>query len=82
MFFACEIAVCILASIGIVLLCREIFRHIGAKRNHYVCLTFDSFPSFQKRPDMIIICRTDEEEQEIIRRVIKNDERRIFIKRW
>lgn len=80
--FACEIIVCVLASLGVVLIFREILRHVGAKRNHYACLSFGREPSPEKRPDMIIICRTEEEEQEIIERIIKGEERKIFIKRW
>lgn len=72
--------VAMLAALGVALLVLELFRFARAKRARFVCLCFDDDFSKNRLPDMLVICRSYEEEEEIIRRISAEDPRRMFVK--
>ena len=70
------------AAVGIGLIALEMWRRLKAKKREFVCVCFDKSLSDGKKPDVVIICRTDEERDEAIKRVLENDGRTAYIKRW
>ena len=76
-----SILIAMLAALGVTLSLLEVLRVRRAKKAEFICLSFDDEPDLRKKPDMLIICRTDTEEEEIIRRVCDGDERRVYVKR-
>lgn len=75
-----KIIISALAALGVALPCLEFSRRAKAKRSSYVCLCFREDLIDSGAPDMIIICRTDTDEEEIIKRIGKRDQRQIFLK--
>lgn len=78
----CFILLSALACLGIALLVLELCRKISARRTSYICLCFDKALLENGKPDMVIICRSDADEEEIIRRISDGDPRCVYIKRW
>ena len=78
----CIILLSALACIGVVLIIRGLCRFLSARRASYICLCFDKALLEGGKPDLVIICRSDAEEDEIIRRISDGDPRRVYIKRW
>lgn len=70
-----------LASIGVALMLLELILTHKAKTAEYVCICFREELLNGEKPDMVIICRNDAEQEEIIKRVCENDARKAFIKR-
>jgi hypothetical protein len=77
-----EVFLSALAVLGIILAVLEIIRVSRAKRSDFICLCFDKEFLDGERPDMLIICRTDAEQEEVIRRVCSDEARKVYIKRW
>lgn len=71
-----------LAALGVALSVLEIAERMEARRKKYACLCFEKVDNGENLPDMIIICRTQAEEEEIIERICAEDKRKVFIKRW
>ncbi len=69
-----------LGALGVALMCLELYRRMRAKKASFVCLTFGDEFTEKKLPDMLIICRTDAEQEEIIKRVVSSDPRKVYIK--
>ncbi len=83
MVLVCEVLVSFFAALGIVFLWRELKKRIFAKKQSFVCICFGTEADWEKRaPDMLVICRSDEEQEEIIRRVLRDEQRDVFVKRW
>jgi hypothetical protein len=78
MHLAGIILLSVLAGLGVALAFRDFIRRAAAKKASYVCLCFNDNTDLP--PDMIIICRNDAEQEEIIRRIGDMDNRRIYIK--
>ena len=69
----------LLSSLGVGLTILEYYHIFRAKRIEFVCLCFgENREDF--KPDMLVICRTDAEQEEIIRRISANEPRKVFIK--
>lgn len=68
--------------LGLVLSVVEFLRISRAKKASFICLCFREDLLENGIPDMLIICRTDAEQEEIIRRVCAEDGRKVFLKRW
>ncbi len=77
-----SIFVAMLASIGVALSMLEILRSYRARKTSFVCLCFREELIDGGMPDMLIICRTDCEQEEVIRRVCDGESRRVYIKRF
>ena len=71
-----------LASLGIALAVLEVLRNARAKRASFICVCFREDLLEGGLPDMLVICRTDADQDEVIRRVCANDSRKVYIKRW
>ena len=61
-----SIFLAMLAALGIALAVLEFFRRGRAKKARFVCLCFREELLKGENPDMVIICRTDMEQEEII----------------
>ena len=80
MFLFGSILLSLLAALGVALAFLEFMRKAKAKRTSFICLCFDEEFLDKGKPDMLIICRTDADQEEIIKRIGKQDERNIFFK--
>ena len=70
-----------LAAVGIALICYELFRYCKTRKEGYICVCFEREMFENARPDVIFICRTEQEQEEILRRISDSDDRRMYIKR-
>jgi hypothetical protein len=68
--------------LGLVLSVIEFLRISRAKKTSFICLCFREELLTGGLPDMLIICRTDAEQEEVIRRVCAEDSRKVYLKRW
>ncbi len=75
-----SIFLAMLAAMGIALAVLEFIRRGRAKKSRFICLCFREELLENENPDIVIICRTDAEQEEIIRRIGQQDERRIYLK--
>ncbi len=72
-----------LAAMGVALAVLDFLRVRRARRASFICLCFrEELIDESALPDMLVICRTDAEQEEVIRRVCDNDGRRVYIKRF
>ena len=69
-----------LAALGVALAVLEFIRRGKAKNGRFICLCFNEESLENENPDMVIICRTDADQEEIIKRIGQQDERRIYLK--
>ena len=77
-----EVFLSAFAVLGVILAVLEATRVSRAKKTNFICLCFDKELLDGAKPDMLIICRTDAEQEEVIRRVCADEERKVYIKRW
>lgn len=77
-----SVLLAVLASLGIALSVLELVRVRCARKTEFICLCFDERLLEGEKPDMLIICRTDAEQEEIIRRVCSDESRRVYIKKF
>jgi hypothetical protein len=77
-----EVFLAALASLGVILAVLEFVRVSRAKRASFICLCFREELLNGAKPDMLVICRTDAEQEEVIRRVCADESRKVYIKRW
>jgi hypothetical protein len=82
MWIFAHVFLSVLAALGVALSVLEFAGNLEAKRKKYLCICFDRDDNRSMLPDMIIICRTQAEEDEIIKRICAEDKRKVFIKRW
>lgn len=75
-----SIFISLLAALGVALTALEFIRRARAKKSTFISLCFREDLLEGGKPDMIIICRNDAEQEEIIRRIGERDERRIYLK--
>jgi hypothetical protein len=77
-----SVILAVLASLGVALAVLEILRNVRAKRASFICVCFREELLEDGLPDMLVICRTDAESEEVIRRVCASESRKAYIKRW
>lgn len=80
-----EILLYLFAAIGIFATLAELFRLLGKRRLHFTCLLFGDAAKEaweNKRYDTIVLCRSELQEEELIRRFSENEKRKLYIKRW
>ena len=77
-----SVFIAMLASLGVALAVLEFVRAYRAKRTEFICLCFREDLLDGEKPDMLIICRTDAEQEEVIRRVCADDNSKVYIKRF
>lgn len=70
-----------LASLGVALAFLEFVRVRRAKHSEFICLCFREELLESEKPDMLIICRTSADQEEVIKRVCSDDSRRVYIKK-
>ncbi|MBQ3229817.1 MAG: hypothetical protein IJO64_04805 [Clostridia bacterium] len=76
-----EVFISMLAALGVTLSIIELSRCRRAKKASFVCVCFKEELLENGLPDMLVICKNDAEQEEIIRRVCTSDGRKAFIKR-
>lgn len=82
MYVFCSVFVSALAALGVALAVLEFVRAYRARRAEYICVCFREELLFGDcEPDMLIICRTDAEQDEIIKRVCNGESRTVYIKK-
>ena len=69
-----------LAALGVTLTLLEFYRRVKAKSTDFICVCFREDIPDDALPDMLIICRTDTDQEEIIKRIGKRDKRQIFLR--
>ena len=67
--------------LGLVLSVIEFLRISRAKKTSFICLCFREELLEDGLPDILIICRTDVEQEEVTRRVCAEDPRKVYLKR-
>lgn len=77
-----SVFISMLAALGVALAMLELLRKFRAKKASFICLCFREDLLEGGKPDMLIICRTDAEQEEVLRRICAEENRRVFIKRW
>lgn len=77
-----SVFVAMLAALGVALTALEFLRRSKAKKTSFICLCFSEELLENAKPDMLVICRTDAEQEEVIRRVCADEARKVYIKRW
>lgn len=80
-----NIFLCCLAAIGAICIVWELVRFAGRRRMRFTCLLFGD--AARERLDardyeIILLCRTELQEQELIRRLSEGEKRKIYIRRW
>ena len=78
----CQVFLALLASLGMMLAVLEFVRNSRAKKATFICLCFNEELLYGAKPDMLVICRTYAEQEEIIRRICVDEARKVYIKRW
>ena len=78
----CNVFLAMPASLGVMLAVLEFVRASRAKKATFICLCFREELLDGGKPDMLVICRTDAEQEEVIRRVCADEGRKVYIKRW
>lgn len=73
--------IAMLASLGVALAALDFIRRSRAKRTDFICICFREELLDNALPDMVIICRSDAEQEELIRRVCDKDSRRAYLKK-
>lgn len=71
----------VLAALGVALTVLEFVRAKRAKHTEFICVCFREELLEGEKPDMLIICRTDAEQEEVIRRVCADENRKVYIKK-
>jgi hypothetical protein len=77
-----SVVLAVFAAMGIALVILEMLRQSQAKRTEFICVCFREDLLEGGAPDMLVICRTDAEMEEVIRRVCVSESRKAYIKRW
>lgn len=75
-----NILLAMLSALGVALAVLEYLRRVKAKNSTFICLCFSEEAFERQNPDMVIICRTDADQEEIIRRIGQQEERKIYLK--
>lgn len=79
MITAGYVFIAMLAALGVALSFLELWRILKARKNSYICVCFKEEFDGDQKPDVIYICRTELEQEEILRRVCDGDERKAYI---
>lgn len=82
MYIFMDILIAMLAALGVTLAVLEFFRCRRAKKASFVCVCFKEELLENGLPDMLVICRNDAEQEEIIRRICAKDGRKAYIKQF
>jgi hypothetical protein len=77
-----SVFVAALAALGVALAVLEFVRAHRAKRASFICICFEESVPEGRLPDMLVICRTEAEQEEVIRRVCNGESRKVYIKRF
>lgn len=82
---ACTLVLCLFAAIGLVAVFLELFRLIGRRRLRFTCLLFgdEAKTEWEARThNIVFLCRSELQEDELIRRLSEGEKRKIYIRKW
>ncbi len=80
-----ELLLCLFAAIGLLAVCLEVFRLFGKRRMRFTCLLFgdEAKDAWDGRTyQIVLLCRSELQEEELLRRLSDGEKRRIYIRRW
>lgn len=80
-----ELLLCFFAAVGLVAVFAELFRLFGRRRLRFTCLLFGDEAKADwdtRRYGIIFLCRSELQEEELIRRLSEGEKRKIYIRRW
>ncbi len=80
-----DLLLCFFAAIGIISTVWEIFLLIGKRRLRFTCLLFGDHAKAEfeaKEYEIVLLCRSELQEEELIRRLSAGEKRKIYIRRW
>lgn len=73
--------IAMLAALGVALALLELLRKMRAKKADFICICFREDLLENTLPDIVIICRSDAEQEEVIKRVCNKDSRQAYLKK-
>ena len=80
-----NLLLCLFAAIGLLAVVLELFRLLGKRRLRFTCLLFgdEARAEWDTRTyGVIFLCRSELQEEELIRRLSEGEKRKIYIRRW
>lgn len=80
-----DLLLCLFAAIGAVAVFTELFRLLGRRRLRFTCLLFGDEAKAEwdaKNYGIVFLCRSELQEEELIRRLSEKEKRKIYIRRW
>ena len=76
---------CPFAAIGLAAVFLELFRLIGKRRLRFTCLLFGDEAKAEWDTgaySVVFLCRSELQEEELIRRLSQGEKRKIYIRKW
>ena len=76
---------CPFAAIGLVAVFMELFRLFGRRRLRFTCLLFGDEAKSEwdaRTYSVVFLCRSELQEEELIRRLSEGEKRKIYVRRW
>ena len=80
-----NLLLCLFAAIGLAAVLLELFRLFEKRRLRFTCLLFgdDAKSEWDAQTyGVIFLCRSELQEEELIRRLSEGEKRKIYIRRW
>ena len=85
MIMAWFLLLCPFAAIGLVAVFAELYRLLGKRRLRFTCLLFGDEAKAEwdaRTYSVIFLCRSELQEEELIRRLSEGEKRKIYIRKW
>lgn len=76
---------CPFAAIGMVAVFLELFRLLGKRRLRFTCLLFGDEAKTEwdaRSYNVVFLCRSELQEEELIRRLSQGERRKVYIRKW
>lgn len=76
---------CLFAAIGLAVVFTELFRMLGKRRLRFTCLLFGDEAKTEwdaRTYSVVFLCRSELQEEELIRRLSQGEKRKIYIRKW
>lgn len=80
-----NLLLCLFAAIGLVAVFLELFRLFGKRRLRFTCLLFGDEAKTEwdaRTYGIVFLCRSELQEEELIRRLSEHEKRKIYIRKW
>ena len=80
-----DLLLCLFAAIGLLAVFAELFRLLGRRRLRFTCLLFGDEAKAEwdaRKYGVVFLCRSELQEEELIRRLSEGEKRKIYIRKW